>query len=258
MNFEQLLGLDWKQIKPLLLELDNKGLLENVLPELTNLKGVERIDGQGHKDNFIHTLQVIENTYKATTDKKIRLVSILHDIGKAPTKKFIKGQGWTFSNHEYVGGKMLSKVFNKLELPEEYFYYVKKLVTLHGRPKELTKNVTESALRRFAKEAETLEDLKDLILFCKCDITTKFPEKLKSQQDGYDNVYQQILEVIKKDKEGEWRCPINGHMIIEYFGEGVKGRVLGNIKQEIESAIKSGKIGDNYDEAFEYMKSIKI
>ncbi len=257
MEFVQLLELDWKQIRPLLLDLDNRGILEQVLPELTKLKGVEKVNGQGHKDNFIHTLQVVENTYKATTDKKIRLVSILHDIGKCPTKKFIKGQGWTFSNHEFVGGKMLKKVFKNLDMTMEDYDYVKKLVTLHGRPKELTKNVTESALRRFAKEMGSAEDLKDLILFCKCDITTKFPDKLKKQQEGYENVYQQILEVVKKDKEDEWRCPINGHVIIEHFGESVKGKVLGQIKNNIENAIKNGVIKDDYDEAFEYMLSLK-
>jgi tRNA nucleotidyltransferase/poly(A) polymerase len=264
MTLRQILELDYKQIQPLLLELDKQGILEEILPELTALKGVDIVNGQKHKDNFYHTLQVVENTYKATSDIWLRLVAILHDIGKAPTKKFIKGQGWTFQNHEYVGSKMIHKIFQRFRDSDSYNYfhgkkyqYVKKLVKNHGRPKELTVNVTDSALRRLATDMEDMQHLEDLFLFCKCDITTKNSDKLKRLQDSLGNVYQEILRVKKQDKENEWKCPVTGKMIMEYFNLKPSLKV-GEIKQQIESAIKSGEIKDDYDEAFEYMKNLEI
>ena len=257
MELKEILELDYNQIQPLLKTLDEQGILEEVLPELTALKGVDIVNGQKHKDNFYHTLQVVENTYKASSNIWLRLVSILHDIGKAPTKKFINGQGWTFQNHEYIGGKMVKKIFKRFDLDMKYFPYVQKLITIHGRPKELTKDVSDSALRRLAKDMETSQTLDDLFVFCKCDITTKFPDKLKRQQDALETVYQEVLRVVKTDKENEWRCPISGQMVMEHFNLGA-GREVGVIKKQIENAIKSGEIKDDFDSAFEYMKNISL
>lgn len=257
MELKEILELDYKQIQPLLKELDKQGILEEILPELTALKGVDIVNGQKHKDNYFHTLQVVENTYKATSNIWLRLVSILHDIGKAPTKKFIKGQGWTFQNHEYIGGKMLKKIFKRFNLDFEYFPYVKNLIVNHGRPKELTKDVSDSALRRLAKDMETSQTLDDLFVFCKCDITTKFPDKLTRQQNALENVYQEVLRVVQMDKANEWRCPVSGQMIMDYFNLGA-GREVGIIKKQIENAIKSGEIPDELEPALEYMKNISL
>ena len=257
MNLNEILELDYKQIQALLISLDEQGILDEVLPELTALKGVEKVDGQSHKDNYFHTLKVVENTYKATSNVWLRLVAILHDIGKAPTKKFIKGQGWTFQNHEFVGGKMVGKIFNRFKLDHKYLPYVKKLVTIHGRPKELTKSVSDSALRRLATDLGTPQDLEDLFTFCKCDITTKFPDKLKKQQQALENVYQEVLRVVEMDKKNEWRCPVTGQMIMEHFNlKG--GREVGTIKKQIEQAIKNGSVEDTYESAFQFMESIKL
>ena len=257
MELKEILELDYNQIQPLLKELDKQGLLTEVLPELTALKGVDIVNGQKHKDNYFHTLQVVENTYKASSNIYLRLVAILHDIGKAPTKKFIKGQGWTFQNHEFIGGKMVKKIFKRFDLDMNYYPYVKNLVTIHGRPKELTKDVSDSALRRLAKDLETPQNLEDLFTFCKCDITTRFPDKLKKQQNALENVYQEVLRVVQTDKENEWRCPISGQMIMEHFNLGA-GREVGTIKKQIENAIKSGEIPDELEPALEYMKNIQV
>jgi CRISPR/Cas system-associated endonuclease Cas3-HD len=257
MELREILELDYKQIQPFLKELDKQGILKEVLPELTALKGVEIVNGQKHKDNYFHTLQVVENTYKASSNIWLRLVSILHDIGKAPTKKFIKGQGWTFQNHEYVGGKMLKKIFKRFDLDFKYYPYVKNLIVNHGRPKELTKDVSDSALRRLAKDLETPQNLDDLFLFCKCDITTRKIDKLTRQQADLEKVYQEVLRVVKTDKENEWRCPVSGQMIMEHFNLGA-GREVGVIKKQIETAIKSGEIADELESALEYMKNINV
>jgi hypothetical protein len=264
MTLKDILELDYKQVQPLLLELDKQGILEEILPELTALKGVDIVNGQKHKDNFYHTLQVVENTYKATSNIYLRLVAILHDIGKAPTKKFIKGQGWTFQNHEYVGCKMIHKILKRFRDSDGYNYfhgkkyqYVKLLVKNHGRPKELTKDVSDSALRRLATDMEDAQHLEDLFLFCKCDITTKFPDKLTRQQGDLENVYQEVLRVVQMDKANEWRCPVSGQMIMDYFNLGA-GREVGIIKKQIENAIKSGEIPDELEPALEYMKNISL
>lgn len=253
-TFIDILNADASNIRNLFEILDQNGILEEILPELIALKGVDKSKESFHKDNFNHTLSVIENTYNATSNPWIRLVAILHDIGKAKTKKWVDGIGWTFHNHEYVGGKMLQPIFKRLELPEDKYDYVHKLIVNHGFPKELTKNVTDSGLRRFGNEIG--DDLEDLILFCKCDLTSKNLEKKTRQYKGYDDVYNAIIKIREKDEIAKWRCPIDGVMIMDYFD--VKGKEVGIIKSKIESAIKNGEIADNYDAAFEYMKTIKL
>ncbi len=253
MNILDILNIDSKIIKQTLLDLYQSGVLEKVLPELVNLKGVDKTKKSFHKDNFYHTLEVVENTYNVTTNHKLRLASILHDIGKAPTKKWCDDKGWTFSNHELVGSKMLEKIFERLNIPLEYYDYVYNIVLYHGIPKELTKNVTESALRRFGKDIG--ENLEDLILFCKCDLTTKNQEKKQQQIKSYDNLYKNIIIVREKDDASKWRCPIDGNMIKEFFN--VDGREIGLIKNEIISAIKSGKINDDYESAYNFILEMK-
>ncbi len=253
-NIVDILKVDANQIRSIFELLDKNGILQEILPELTALKGVDNTKESFHKDNYIHTLQVIENTYHATQNPWIRLVSILHDIGKAKTKKWIDGIGWSFHNHEYVGGKMLPIIFKRLNIPMDNYDYVHKLIINHGFPKELSKNVTDSALRRFGNDLGN--DLEDLILFCKCDLTSKKLDKKERQSKGYDDVYTAIIKIREADEIAKWRCPIDGNLIMEYFG--VKGRAIGEIKNQIETAIKTGKISDSYDEAFEYMKNIKI
>ncbi len=253
-NFIDILNADASNIKNMFLILDEKGILSEVLPELIALKGVDKTKESYHKDNFYHTLQVIENTYNTTKNPWIRLVAILHDIGKAKTKKWINGIGWTFHNHEFVGAKMIKHIFKRFNLPEDKYEYVYKLIYNHGFPKELSKNVTDSALRRFALEIG--DELEDLILFCKCDLTSKNLEKTTRQSKAYDDVYNAIINIRKLDEIAKWRCPIDGNIIMQYFG--VKGKEVGLIKNKIEKAIKSGEIEDSYENAFEYMKQIKL
>jgi tRNA nucleotidyltransferase/poly(A) polymerase len=248
-DFNSLLNLEADQIRPMLKHLDEAGILSEILPELCALKGS---DG-GHKDNFIHTLIVIENTYHATRDPRIRLVAFLHDIGKAVTKKYIKGSGWTFHQHEFVGGKMLAPIFKRLDINKDYYEYVHKLVTNHGYPKELTINVSDSALRRFGNELGS--ELEDLFLFCKCDLTTANANKKERQINAYNNLYKEIIRVREEDEKAKWRCPIDGNLIMKHFG--IKGRAVGDIKLKVETAIKSGQIPDSYEAAFEYMKTLK-
>lgn len=253
-NIIDILNVEASQIRNLLELLDKNSILNEFLPELTALKGIDKTKKSLHKDNYIHTLQVIENTYYATKNPWIRLVSILHDIGKAKTKKWDDDLGWTFHNHEIVGGKMLKSIFKRLDIPMDNYEYVYKLIINHGFPKELTKNVSDSALRRFGLDLGA--DLEDLILFCKCDLTSTNVEKKNRQIKSYEDVYNAIIKIRENDELAKWRCPIDGNMIMNYFG--VKGKEIGIIKSSIELAIKTGKIGDNYEEAFEYMKTLQV
>ena len=254
-NIINILNAAPSNIKNILEQLDRDGILEEILPELTALKGIDKTKSSYHKDNYIHTLQVVENTYYATTDINIRLVSILHDIGKAKTKKWIDGVGWSFHGHELKSGEMLLPIYERLGLPMEHYNYVYKLVINHGHPVVLTNNVGETALRRFILDIG--DDLVDMFLFCKCDITTSILEKKNRYIISLERVYDSILEVIKKDKEAEWRCVITGDMIMEHYNLKPCSQV-GKIKQELEKVIKDGVIPNEYDIAFEYMKNIKL
>ena len=255
-DFKTILSVDHSQIQALLKTLEENGTLKVLLPELVALKGVEIIDGKKHKDNYYHTLQVVENTYMVTDKSYLRLASILHDIGKAPTKRFDKQIGWTFHNHEFVGSKMVKKIFKRLQLDEDQLDYVICIVKQHGKMKELTENkqVSDSAIRRFAKEIG--DDIEDLVLFCKCDITTRFEDKMARQKSALDNVFKRIVEINQKDEEDKWRSPIDGQMIMDEFDIG-PSRMLGDIKKKIEDAIKAGQVEDNYEDAYEYMMAIK-
>lgn len=235
--------------------LDKTHLLEYILPELIALKGIDDIDGQTHKDNFYHTLEVVDNISENTNNLWLRWAALLHDIGKAPTKKFDSKLGWTFHSHEFVGSKMLPKIFRRLKLPMgNSLKYVQKLVKLHARPIALvSEEVTDSALRRLLLDAGN--DLEDLIILCKADITTKNENKLKRFQKNFILVEAKIKEVEERDRIKNFQPPISGEKIMESF-DLKPGKEIGIIKNAIKEAILEGEIENNYDSAYIYMLNL--
>ncbi|CAN5490849.1 HD domain-containing protein [soil metagenome] len=232
------------------------GLLKQFFPEMVKLLGVDVRNGQRHKDNFWHTLKVLDNVAKVSDDLWLRWAAIMHDIAKPPTKHFSRSAGWTFHGHDALGAKWTPKIFRRLCLPlDDRMKYVQKLVRLHLRPIALVSDeVSDSAIRRLIYE--TGDDIEDLMILCRADITSKNEWRVKKYRQNFDRVEEKIKEVEEKDKIRNWTNPVSGEDIMEVFDIN-PGPLVGKVKDRIKEAILDGEISNNHEEAYDYLVKLK-